>query len=196
MTACLDEAGRGSLIGDVYAGAVIWNPLITHKNLKDSKKLSKKQRNEMYEFIKQNAIDYAIGFATNDEIDQLNILNATHLAMHRALDGLKETFEFIKVDGNRFKKYQNIHHECIINGDAIESGISAASILAKVEHDRHIESLVQENLELEKYDLFHNMGYGTKNHINAIHLHGHTQWHRKTFKFKGKIKGNNNEQSR
>ena len=193
MTACLDEAGRGSLIGDVYAGAVIWNSLITHKNLKDSKKLSKKQRNEMYEFIKQNAIDYSIGFATSDEIDQINILNATHLAMHRALDGLKETIHNIKVDGNRFKKYYNIPHECIVDGDATEVGISAASILAKVEHDRHIDELVQANPDLEKYDLLHNMGYGTKNHRDAIHIHGHTQWHRKSFKFKGKIKESINE---
>jgi ribonuclease HII len=113
--------------------------------------------------------------------------------MHRALDGLKETIHDIKVDGNRFKKYYNIPHECIIDGDVTEAGISAASILAKVDHDKHIENLVLDNPDLEKYDLLHNMGYGTKNHRHAIHVHGHTQWHRKTFKFKGKITGIVNE---
>ena len=198
IEAGIDEAGRGSLIGRVYAAVVIWNPNlleifendidIQHKlNLiKDSKKLSKNKRNELRDFIEEYAIDYAVSYVDNDEIDNINILNAALLAMHKGLDKLNVEPDTILVDGNYFKEYyingKKIDYECVIKGDNTYISIAAASILAKVYHDEHIEKLCEDNEDLMKYDLLNNMGYGTKKHLEAIKQYGISEYHRKSFK--------------
>lgn len=188
----LDEVARGCLFGRVYAAVVIWKDdcilktkcnLINNKKLKikDSKKLNREQRNILKLYIEENALDYAIGWASSEEIDEINIRNATFLAMHRALDKLKVKPVHLIVDGNYFKPYNEIEHTCIIKGDNKYTSIAAASILAKVYHDNYIIDLIKENPELKKYGLLSNMGYGTKKHIEAIKTYGITQHHRKTF---------------
>jgi len=179
----IDEAGRGPLIGRVYAAAVIWPKDLDNSEIKDSKKISAKKRKILKEWIQENVLDYGIGYAEPEEIDNLNILQATYLAMHRALNNLKLKFNSILVDGNRFKNYQGIKHQCIIKGDSKFYSIAAASILAKEYHDEYIKELCQNNLELDtNYKLLSNMGYGTKDHINGIKEYGITQYHRKSFK--------------
>tara|TARA_B100001093_G_C26513027_1_gene878326 strand:- start:124 stop:720 length:597 start_codon:yes stop_codon:yes gene_type:complete len=179
----IDEAGRGPLIGRVYAAAVIWPNNIDNPDINDSKKISAKKRKVLKEWIEQNVIDYGIGYAEPEEIDQINILQATYLAMHRALDNLKTKFNSIIVDGNRFKQYKDIQYQTVIKGDATYYSISAASILAKEYHDEYIKNICQENPELDtKYKLLSNMGYGTKDHMKGIQEHGITVYHRKSFK--------------
>ena len=198
----IDEAGRGSLIGRVYAGVVLWgNKELSEyneelKNIKcdkylnwDSKKITKNRRKLLKEFIEKNAIDYAVGYSESYEIDQSNILKATMIAMHRALNNLNSKFDHILVDGTQFVPYYSnksedyISHTCIPHGDKSYLSIGAASILAKVAHDEHIELLCKENEDLnEKYDLLNNMGYGTKKHINGIEKHGISKFHRNTYK--------------
>jgi len=188
----IDEVARGCLFGRVYSAAVILrestdlNKLldiikIKEIKLKDSKKLTRKSREFLKSYIENLALDYSIGWCDSDEVDSLNISNATFESMHRALDKLKICPEKILVDGNRFKKYKNIQHECIIKGDSKIQSISAASILAKVYHDQYIVDIVKKSPELKKYDLLSNMGYGTKNHLEAIKKYGITKYHRKTF---------------
>lgn len=186
----IDEAGRGSLIGNVFAGAVIIDPDLEHEcisQIKDSKKISKKKRLQLRDFIEENATAFSVGSATPAEIDDMNILHATYLAMHRALDGLDVNIDNILVDGNSFKPYMSttagdfIPHECVIDGDNTYTSIACASILAKVYHDEHIEDICKIDPSLEQYDLLSNMGYGTKKHIEAIKKHGITQYHRKSF---------------
>lgn len=176
----IDEAGRGCIYGPVYAGCVIWDERITHKLLKDSKKLSIRQRNIAYEFIIEHAIDYGIGYATANEIDSMNILNATFLAMHRAIENTSLHIDKLLIDGTQFKEYKNIPYECHIKGDDKFKCISAASILAKVEHDKFIEDNINENLE--KYSLKSNKGYCTKAHMDAVKYYGRTEGHRYSFK--------------
>lgn len=178
----VDEAGRGCLFGRVYAGAVIWNPEISHPLLRDSKKLTEKQRNIMYDFIIDNAVDYSVGFSTSNEIDSLNILKASHLAMHRALDGLTLEFDHILVDGNMFSPYQCKTHQCVIGGDGKHESISAASIIAKVSRDRWVYDTVADNPNLTKYNLISNKGYCTKSHSLAIIEYGRSEMHRFSFK--------------
>ena len=179
----IDEAGRGPLIGRVYAAAVIWPKDLDNSEIKDSKKISAKKRKILKEWIQENVLDYGIGYAEPEEIDNLNILQATYLAMHRALNNLKLKFNSILVDGNRFKNYNQIKHQCIIKGDNKFYSIGAASILAKEYHDEYIKELCKNNLELDaNYKLLSNMGYGTKDHINGIKEYGITQYHRKSFK--------------
>ena len=137
IVASIDEAGRGSLFGRVYSAAVIWNPNITHKYLKDSKTLTERQRNLMRDFILENAIDYSISYATTDEINELNILQATILSMHRSLDNLNLLLDHIEVDGNYFKPWNNTPFTCKVKGDLLCPGISAASILAKTSRDEY-----------------------------------------------------------
>lgn len=177
----VDEAGRGTLIGRVYAAVVIWNNEIKHEWLKDSKKLTKNQRSFMKDFILEHMIDYGIGYAEHNEIDSMNISNATVLAMHRALDQLNLDVDMIFVDGNYFKKYKNNKHLCVVGGDDTYPCISAASILAKTYHDEYIQQLTVDN-NLQKYDLLNNMGYGTKKHFEAIKQYGISKFHRKSFK--------------
>ena len=179
----IDEAGRGPLIGRVYAAAVIWPKDLDNPEVNDSKKISAKKRKVLKNWIEENVIDFGIGYAEPEEIDNINILEATYLAMHRALNNLKTKFDSILVDGNRFKQYQDIPYQTIIKGDATFYSISAASILAKEYHDQYIRELCNANPELDiKYNLLSNMGYGTKAHINGIKEHGVSDYHRKSFK--------------
>jgi ribonuclease HII len=179
----IDEAGRGPLIGRVYAAAVIWPKSLDNPDINDSKKISAKKRKILKEWIEKNVIDYGIGYAEPEEIDEINILQATLKAMHRALDNLKTKFNSILVDGNRFNPYNNVKYTTIIKGDSKYYSISAASILAKEYHDEYIRNICQENPLLDtNYKLLSNMGYGTKDHIDGIKNNGITPFHRKSFK--------------
>ncbi len=174
-----DEAGRGCLAGPVVAAAVILPKNIKIKSLNDSKKLSQKQREELYPIIKQKALAFGIGVVSCNEIDDINILNASFLAMHRALDQLKIKPDLLLIDGNRFNPYKNIKHECIIKGDGKFLSIAAASILAKVTRDEIMHTL---HLEHPNYNWSKNKGYPTKAHRNAILKFGACVYHRKSFK--------------
>tara|TARA_Y100000389_G_scaffold204798_1_gene259725 strand:- start:187 stop:777 length:591 start_codon:yes stop_codon:yes gene_type:complete len=175
----IDEAGRGCMIGPVFAAAVIWDPEKDATKIKDSKKISRKNRQILRQYIEENAIGFGIGMATNEEIDDMNILNATYLAMHRALDEIKEVhYDRILVDGQSFKPYKCNAHDCIIGGDNMYVCIAAASILAKEYHDDWILRTYENDT---KYDLVNNRGYGTKKHLQGIRDHGITEEHRKTF---------------
>lgn len=187
----IDEAGRGPLIGRVYAGAVIWGPNTTNCDLiTDSKKLSAKKRAKALEWIKSNVLTWGVGFAEPAEIDSINILNATKLAMDRAIDNLKQSIKSdlslnnLIIDGCGWeKKFTDYNVKSIIKGDAKYLSIAAASIIAKEYHDEHIKQLCQNNPELnEKYDLENNMGYGTKKHLEGLAVHGNSPYHRKSFK--------------
>lgn len=185
----VDEVGRGCLLGRVYAAAVIMPNEFedsTYQLIKDSKKLSKSKRYYLDNYIKNIAIDYGIGYAEVGEIDKNNILKASIIAMHRALDNLNIELDMILVDGNRFNQYIDhmdnfISHECIINGDSKYISIAAASILAKTARDNYVVDLVEKNPDLTKYDLLNNMGYGTKKHLESINSNGISKYHRKTF---------------
>ena len=186
----IDEAGRGSLAGYVYAAAVILPKIFEddiYLQIKDSKKLSRKKRAFLKKYIEDIAIDYGVGYATNEEVDQLNILNASILAMHRALDNLKIVPEKILVDGNQFKYYFRdddwIDFECIPKGDNKFYSIAAASILAKESHDEHILKISEESDNF-KYDWKNNMCYGTQRHRDAIKKWGLTKYHRKSYSIK------------
>jgi ribonuclease HII len=182
-----DEAGRGSLIGDVYAASVILPNEITFI-LNDSKKLSKRKRLILKDCIQEEAIDYAVDSVDNYRIDKINILNSSIEAMHKSLKKLNVQPEHIIVDGDHFNIYYDIYnnyvpHTCIINGDAKYNSIAAASILAKVYHDIHIENLCDKYPILnDYYDLKNNMGYGTLSHRNGIEKYGITKFHRITYK--------------
>lgn len=185
----IDEAGRGPLIGNVYAAAVIWphNLKPDEKLIKDSKKLSPKKRKEALEWIKKNITHYSIGFATNQEIDDINILEATKLAMERAINNLQIKPTHYIIDGTGWeKKFTNLENiKSIVKGDDHYYSIAAASILAKEYHDEHIMELCKLNTELnEKYQLESNMGYASKKHIEGIKTYGQSEYHRKSFKLK------------
>jgi len=181
----LDEVARGCMFGRVYSAAVIW-PEDYEENpdyiIKDSKKLSKKKREELYYYIIDNAIDWNVNYIENEEIDKLNILQATMKSMHNNLDKLLIDVDHILVDGTNFNPYNKIPYTCVIKGDDKYYSIAAASILAKVEHDWYIEDLCKKKPELhEKYDLLNNMGYGTKNHMDNIKKYGISEYHRRSF---------------
>lgn len=182
----LDEAGRGPLIGRVYAAAVNWGNAKINENVKDSKKLSAKKRAIVLEWIKENVDEWAVGFAEPHEIDSINILEATRLAMDRSLDQLELKPDFLIIDGIGWeKKFPEYKVNSIVKGDAKFYSIAAASIIAKEFHDDYIKSLCKKYPELdEKYDLLNNMGYGTKKHIEGINKYGLSDFHRKTFKIK------------
>lgn len=177
-----DEAGRGCLAGSVYAAAVIFPEDYQNAELNDSKQLTDKCRKQLREIIEHDAIAWAIGVVTPDEIDKMNILNASILAMHRALDQLKVRPEAIIVDGNRFKPYQNLPHTTIVKGDGKYLSIAAASILAKTYRDDYMDQLAQ---TYPQYDWLSNKGYPTKKHREAIRKYGITPFHRKTFNMLG-----------
>lgn len=177
-----DEAGRGCLAGSVYAAAVIFPEDYQNAELNDSKQLTDKRRKQLREIIEHDAIAWAIGIVTPDEIDKMNILNASILAMHRALDQLKVRPEAIIVDGNRFKPYQNLPHTTIVKGDGKYLSIAAASILAKTYRDDYMDQLAQ---TYPQYDWLSNKGYPTKKHREAIRKYGITPFHRKTFNMLG-----------
>ena len=177
LIAGVDEVGRGSLVGPVYAAAVILNKSIDFKLLKDSKSLSKKKREALYRYIKKNSI-WAIGKASNKEIDRINILQASMLAMKRAIKKLKKKPSYILIDGNRIPDLKNFKMRAIIKGDQKIPIISAASILAKVSRDKFITSLAKKNIG---YFWHENFGYGTKKHLNAIKKLGVSIHHRRSF---------------
>ena len=177
-----DEAGRGCLAGSVYAAAVILPPDDQNERLNDSKKLTARQRYALRQDIERDAVAWAVGVVTPQEIDQINILNASILAMHRALDQLQVRPEAIIVDGNRFKPYRDLPHTTIVKGDGKYLSIAAASILAKTYRDDEMVRLAQ---EYPDYDWQHNMGYPTRKHREAIRQHGVTPYHRRTFNLLG-----------
>ena len=174
-----DEAGRGCLAGPVVAAAVILPADFSHPFLNDSKQLSEKKRQELRPIIEENALAFAVSFVWQDEIDKINILQASITAMHRAIDALKISPEFIIVDGNKFRKYQQIPHQTIVKGDTKYLSIAAASILAKTYRDEYMEKIHQ---EFPNYFWGKNKGYPTIDHRNAIREFGATIHHRKTFK--------------
>lgn len=173
-----DEAGRGCLAGSVYAAAVILPPDYSNEQLNDSKQLTARKRYALREEIEKEALAFAVGIVTPDEIDKINILNASILAMHRALDGLKVRPEFVIVDGNRFKPYGNLPHQTIVKGDGKYLSIAAASILAKTYRDDYMCRLHE---EYPHYGWDHNAGYPTHEHREGIRLHGLTPYHRRSF---------------
>ena len=189
MEVGIDEVARGCLFGRVYAAAVIWpqeEPPNTQffPPIRDSKKLTPKKREQLKGFIEENAIAFAVGYASETEVDKINILAASQLAMHRALDDLRKKMDFdsIIVDGNYFVPYQTYIHNTFEKGDDKYFSIAAASILAKVYHDQYIRDLVNDYPDLEKYGLLDNMGYGSQKHMEAIKTYGVTQFHRISFK--------------
>lgn len=182
-----DEAGRGCLAGPVVAAAVILPSKFQHSLLNDSKKLNKKARYKLREEIEKNAISWAVGIVSNEEIDKINILNASFLAMHRAIDKLSELPELLLIDGNRFKAYKDIPHNCIIKGDGKYLAIAAASILAKTYRD---DIMIELSKEYPQYDWEHNKAYATKKHIIALDIHGQSPYHRRSFHLKRQLKLN------
>ncbi|MCW3085327.1 MAG: ribonuclease [Bacteroidetes bacterium] len=173
-----DEAGRGCLAGPVFAAAVILPKKFKNPLLDDSKKLTDKQRKMLRPIIEENAIAFAVAEVSAQEIDEINILNASFLAMHRALDQLKTIPECLLIDGNRFKKYKDIPHHCIIQGDGKYLSIAAASILAKTYRDDYVDALHE---HFPHYDWINNKTYGTLKHRDAIRKYGATEHHRKSF---------------
>ena len=177
-----DEAGRGCLAGSVYAAAVILPPDYKNEMLNDSKKLTDKKRKELREIIERDAVAWAVGIVTPEEIDKINILNASFLAMHRALDQLKTRPEAVIVDGKRFKPYKDLPYTTIVKGDGKYLAIAAASILAKTYRDDYMDALAE---EFPQYDWKSNKGYPTKKHREAIRLHGVTPYHRMSYNLLG-----------
>lgn len=173
-----DEAGRGCLAGPVVAGAVILKKDYDFPELNDSKKLTEKKRMELREIIMREALAYGVGIVTAEEIDEINILNASFLAMHRALDKLVVKPEFLLIDGNRFNPYRDLKHICIVGGDAKYQSIAAASILAKTTRDM---MMVDYDAQFPMYNWKKNKGYPTLEHKQAIADYGICDLHRKTF---------------
>lgn len=177
-----DEAGRGCLAGSVYAAAVILPPDYRNDGLNDSKQLSARRRYALREEIERDAVAWAVGIATPEEIDRINILNASILAMHRALDGLRVRPEFVIVDGNRFKPYGNVPSQTIVKGDGKFLSIAAASILAKTYRDDYMSRLHE---EYPHYGWDRNAGYPTREHREGIRMYGTTPYHRRSFNLLG-----------
>lgn len=177
-----DEAGRGCLAGSVYAAAVILPSDYDNPEFNDSKKLTEKKRYLLREQVQHDAVAWAIGVVTPDEIDKINILNASFLAMHRALDQLKVRPEAVIVDGNRFKPYHDLPYTTIIKGDGRYQAIAAASILAKTYRDDYMAELA---IQYPQYDWQSNKGYPTKKHREAIKNYGITPFHRRSYNLLG-----------
>jgi ribonuclease HII len=180
-----DEAGRGCLAGPVVAAAVILPEDFGNEMLNDSKKLSEKKRLLLRQTIIENAVSYAIGIVSPEEIDKINILNASILAMHKALDGLNTIPAHILVDGNRFKPYRDIPHTTVVKGDGKFMSIAAASILAKTTRDEIMQKL---HKEFPDYQWDKNKGYPTKTHIAGIDKVGYCKYHRRSFHLKRQLK--------
>lgn len=174
-----DEAGRGCLAGPVVAAAVLLPGNFKNSLLNDSKQLSKKNRDSLEIIIKKEAISFGIGIVSPQEIDEINILNASFLAMHRAIDKINGKYELLLIDGNRFNKYKNTEHKCIIKGDAKYLSIAAASVLAKTARDKIMKELSE---EIPEYSWETNQGYPTKKHRKAIKKFGANIHHRKSFR--------------
>lgn len=179
LEAGCDEAGRGCLAGAVFAAAVILPPDYKHELLNDSKQLSEKQRYLLRPEIERDAIAWAVGIVTPQEIDHINILNASILAMHRAIEQLTTQPEYLLIDGNRFKAYPQIPHSCVIKGDGKYLSIAAASVLAKTYRDDYMTDLHQ---QYPQYGWDGNKGYPTQQHRDAISVYGTTPYHRMSFR--------------
>ena len=177
LVAGVDEAGRGPLADEVYAAAVILPPDICIEGLNDSKKISEKKREKLFEEIKEVALSYAVATASVDEIDRFNIRNATYMAMNRAIEALGIKPDYVIVDGDNIKECV-LPHECIVKGDSKSLSIAAASILAKVSRDRHMLQMAE---KYPQYGFEKHKGYGTKAHIEALKEFGPCEIHRKTF---------------
>jgi ribonuclease HII len=173
-----DEAGRGCLAGPVFAAAVILPKDFECEKLNDSKQLTEKERYNLRPLIEERALAWAVGIVDHKEIDKINILNASFLAMQRAVASLKIRPQHLLIDGNRFKKYEDIPHTCVVKGDGKLLPIAAASVLAKTYRDDYMEKL---HREYPLYDWDHNKGYPTKKHRLAIKTYGVTPYHRLTF---------------
>ncbi|KKO91819.1 MULTISPECIES: ribonuclease HII [Sphingobacterium] len=174
-----DEAGRGCLAGPVFAAAVIFPTDYYHDLLNDSKQLSEKKRMILRPIIEREALAFAVASVSAEEIDRINIHNASYLAMHKALDLLKTKAEYIIVDGNKFIPYQQIPHTCIVKGDGKYLSIAAASILAKTYRDEYMDNIA---VDYPHYDWLNNKGYPTVKHRSAVLAHGSTPHHRKSFR--------------
>jgi len=179
LEAGCDEAGRGCLAGPVFAAAVILPDDFEHELLNDSKQLTEEIRYELRVEIEQRAIAHAVGVVDNIEIDAINILNASFLAMHRAIEKLRLAPQFLIIDGNRFNKYRSVPHHCIVEGDAKYFSIAAASILAKTYRDDYMKKIAEEHPE---YDWHKNKGYPTIKHRETVMKIGYTPYHRRTFR--------------
>ncbi|MDD6086089.1 MAG: ribonuclease HII [Oscillospiraceae bacterium] len=173
-----DEAGRGPLAGDVYAAAVILNPDDVIEEINDSKKLSEKKREKLFDIIKEKAVSWCIATASVEEIEEINILNAAMLAMKRAVSGLDVKPEFVLVDGNKIPDGLEIKADCLVKGDALSASIGAASILAKVARDRYMKEIA---LKYPEYGFEKHKGYGTKQHREALLKYGPCPVHRISF---------------
>jgi len=182
FVAGIDEVGRGPLAGPVVASAVLFPQNISLNGINDSKKLSEKKREELFDKIYENAISVGVGIVSHEEIDELNILNATFEAMHRAVKKLSISPQHLLIDGNRFSKDSNIPFTTIVKGDAKCYSIAAASIIAKVTRDRMMKELHQ---HLPHYGFAQHKGYPTKAHVEAIRKFGLSEFHRKSFVVKG-----------
>ncbi|MFP4471541.1 MAG: ribonuclease HII [Bacteroidales bacterium] len=180
-----DEAGRGCLAGPVFAAAVILPGKFENEILNDSKLLKEKDRDELRAIIEREAVAWAVASVDNHRIDEINILNASFLAMHLALDQLKRAPELLLIDGNRFHPYKKLRHECIIQGDGQYMPIAAASILAKTHRDQYMKKL---HLEFPHYDWMNNKGYATPRHRAAIAEFGLTPFHRRSFNMSVQMK--------
>ena len=177
-----DEAGRGCLAGAVYAAAVILPPDFQCELLNDSKQLTERQRYQLRPIIEQEAVAWAVGIVSPEEIDKINILNASFLAMHRAIDGLQVRPQHLLIDGNRFRKYKDLPHTTVVKGDGKLMSIAAASVLAKTYRDDY---MLQLHEQYPYYGWDRNKGYPTKEHRQAIEQHGTTPYHRLTFNLLG-----------
>ncbi len=182
-----DEAGRGCLAGPVFAAAVILPAGFSNEMLNDSKQLTGKKRDELRKIIENEAVSWAVASVDNNEIDEINILNASYLAMHRAIDKLKTKPELLLIDGNRFNKYRDIPHKCIVKGDGKYMSIAAASVLAKTHRDEYMKKI---DAEFPGYSWSKNKGYPTRQHKLAIQKLGLTPYHRKSFNFHIQLKLN------
>ena len=174
----VDEAGRGPLMGPVCAAAVILPEGVELEGVNDSKKLSEKKREALFEIIKERAIAWSVAFASVEEIEEVNILNATYLAMNRAIEGLQIPADYALIDGNRIPKDIKIDAETVVKGDAKSLSIAAASILAKVNRDRLV---LEYDKEMPEYGFAAHKGYGTAAHIEAIKKYGPSKYHRPSF---------------
>lgn len=182
LEAGCDEAGRGCLAGAVYAAAVILPPDFRNEQLNDSKQLTEHRRYALRKLIEREALAWAVGVVSPQEIDEMNILNASFLAMHRAIDALKVRPRHLLIDGNRFKPYADIPHTTVVKGDGKYLSIAAASILAKTYRDDYMRRLSD---EYPAYEWSHNKGYPTRRHREAIARWGVTPYHRRTFNLRG-----------
>ena len=185
LVAGLDEAGRGCYAGPVFAAAVILPSDYKNKVLNDSKQLNEKQRNDLRIEIEDVATAWAVAMVNNEKIDEINILNASILAMHRSLDKLDQDPQFLLVDGNKFKDYKDIPHECVVKGDGTYYAIAAASVLAKTWRDEYMLNIHQ---EYPQYRWDSNKGYPTRDHKDAINEHGVSPYHRLSFNMNEQLK--------